>query len=88
MKVRRAERSELSGAAWSDTSMIYDIYDIVFSVVGVLLIIFRTSYAKHVVRFWNTHFNYGYGERDVQMFKWIAVIGGVVVIGYGVRRFM
>jgi hypothetical protein len=68
--------------------MIYDIYDIVFTVVGVLLIIFRTLYAKNVVRWWNTHFNYGYGERDVEKFKGLAVIGGLAFIAYGVRRFM
>lgn len=52
------------------------------------MIMFRTAFAKQVVRFGDTNFNLGYGEGSVPIFKWVAVICGVAFLAFGLRRFM
>lgn len=68
--------------------MVFDIYDIIIAVGGVLMIVFRRAFAERTARFWNTNFSLGYGERDVRWLKWSAVICGLAFIGFGLRRFL
>jgi uncharacterized membrane protein len=68
--------------------MIFDIYDTVIALAGVLMIVFRRRFVEHTARFWNTNFSLGYGKRAMRMLEWFAVIGGLVFIGFGLRRFM
>lgn len=69
-----------------ERGLIYDVFDLVFAISGILVIVFRASFARYIVRYWNTKHDMRYGPRDLRMFQRIAVVCGVIFILYSIRR--
>lgn len=52
--------------------------------VGIVLMIFRTKLAEHVIKFQNDAFKFRFGKREVEMSEFVTIVGSVFVIILGI----
>ena len=60
------------------------IVGILAIILGFCVVVFRKPFAREAIRQQNDFFGFRFGEREVRRTEYIAMLGGISSIGFGV----